>query len=223
MTDPAGAARWVVAAAWAAMLVSLLRRGLARGRPGGEVRRDPASLAGLALEAAAFAAVFARRDAAHALPSAAPAPLAWAVVAFAAVLLAASALLADRSLAVLGAQWRVVASVGSEDRLVTEGPFARVRHPVYAAMLGALLGTGVLLSGPVTWASAAAAYLAGTAIRIRSEERLLRARFGAAHEAYARKVPALLPLRRRPAASGREGDLSPGSAPPRAGRRGAPR
>jgi len=201
LIDPAGAARWVVVTAWAALLVSLSWRGRARGRRSGEVRRDPVSLAGLALEGAAFAIVYVRRDAMHAMPSTAAAPVAWAVVGLAAVLLAASALLADRSLAVLGGQWRVVASVGTEDRLVTEGPFAHGRHPVYAAMLGVLLGTGVLLTGPLTLASAAAIYLAGTTIRIRSEERLLRSRFGAAHEAYSRNVPALLPVRRRPAAS----------------------
>ena len=33
----------------------------------------------------------------------------------------------------------------------------------------------------------------GTAIRVRSEEKLLRAHFGAEYEDYARRVPAILP------------------------------
>ena len=35
----------------------------------------------------------------------------------------------------------------------------------------------------------------GTAIRVRSEEKLLRAQFGAEYEDYARRVPAILPWR----------------------------
>lgn len=185
------AARWVVVAAWAAALVSLAWR--ARARRSTERRRDPVSLAGLALEFAAFAGLYVLRDPARALPAAAPDPVAWVVVALAALLLAGSVILADRALALLGAQWRVVASVAAEDRLVMDGPYARVRHPVYTAMLGMLAGTGVLLAAPAVVAGAAAVYLAGTAIRIRAEDRLLRARFGAAHEAFARDVPALLP------------------------------
>lgn len=195
MTGAAAAARWVVVAAWAAALASLAWR--ARARRAAERRRDPVSLVGLALEFAAFLGLYALRDAARALPAAVPSPLAWSVVVAAGLLLAASVVLADRALAVLGAQWRVVASVAAADRLVMDGPYARVRHPVYTAMLGMLLGTGVLLAAPLVVAGAAAVYLAGTAIRIRSEDRLLRARFGAAHEAYAREVPALLPRVRR--------------------------
>jgi protein-S-isoprenylcysteine O-methyltransferase Ste14 len=39
----------------------------------------------------------------------------------------------------------------------------------------------------------AAVYVAGTEIRIRSEERLLGARFGPAFDEYRRQVPAFLP------------------------------
>jgi protein-S-isoprenylcysteine O-methyltransferase Ste14 len=37
-------------------------------------------------------------------------------------------------------------------------------------------------------------YLAGTAIRIRAEETLLRERFGLAFDAWARETPALIPF-----------------------------
>ena len=40
---------------------------------------------------------------------------------------------------------------------------------------------------------AGAVFVAGTTIRIRSEERLLRAAFGPEYEAYARRVPAFIP------------------------------
>ncbi len=187
----AAAGRWVAVAAWAAALASFAWRARARRRT--RRRRDPVSLVGLALEAAAFLGLYLLRDPSRALPAVAPTPVAWSVVVLAALLLAGSIALSDRALAVLGAQWRVVASVAAGDRLVTDGPYARVRHPVYVAMLGMLAGTGVLLATPAAVAGAAAVYLAGTAVRIRSEDRLLRARFGAAHAAFARDVPALFP------------------------------
>lgn len=195
MIAPVAAGRWIVVVSWVLLLGSLGWR--ARARKATERRRDPLSLVGLALEGAAFFALYMSRDPARSLPAVAPPAVAWAVVALAAVLLAASIGLADRALTVLGAQWRVVASVAEGDRLVTDGPYAHLRHPVYSAMLGMLVGTGVLLAPPASVVVAAAVYAVGTAIRIRSEERLLRAKFGAAQEAYARAVPALLPRRGR--------------------------
>jgi protein-S-isoprenylcysteine O-methyltransferase Ste14 len=41
-------------------------------------------------------------------------------------------------------------------------------------------------------------YVAGTEIRVRAEEALLAERFGAAFEAYKRRVPAYLPFPRGP-------------------------
>lgn len=35
----------------------------------------------------------------------------------------------------------------------------------------------------------------GTAIRVRAEENLLRSQFGAEYEAYARRVPGIVPIR----------------------------
>ena len=189
--SPGQVARVVVWASWVGLLGSLAWR--ARGRRSAERRRDPVSLAGLALEGVAFFGIFHLRDASRALPAASPPAIAWPVVALAALLLVASVLLADRALAVLGSQWRVVASVAADDRLVMDGPYAYVRHPVYTAMFGILVGTGMLLAAPAVVAASTVVYFAGTSIRIRSEERLLRARFGASQDAYARAVPALLP------------------------------
>jgi protein-S-isoprenylcysteine O-methyltransferase Ste14 len=60
-------------------------------------------------------------------------------------------------------------------------------------MFGMLLGTGVLVSRWESIVVGALFFHWGTMIRIRIEERLLRAAFGAAYENYARKVQALIP------------------------------
>lgn len=79
-----------------------------------------------------------------------------------------------------------------EQRLVTSGIRARVRHPVYLAhfceMLAWSVGTGLL----VLYALTAFALLTGT-VMIRVEERELEQRFGDEYRSYRRRVPAFLP------------------------------
>jgi protein-S-isoprenylcysteine O-methyltransferase Ste14 len=60
-------------------------------------------------------------------------------------------------------------------------------------MLGMLIATGIAVSYWQALVIATFVFLAGTLIRVRSEERLLRETFGAEFEAYAQRVPALLP------------------------------
>jgi protein-S-isoprenylcysteine O-methyltransferase Ste14 len=79
-----------------------------------------------------------------------------------------------------------------EQRLVTEGIRARVRHPVYLAhlceMLAWSLGTGLA----VCWGLTAFAMVTG-AVMIRMEDSELEERFGEEHRSYRESVPAVLP------------------------------
>ncbi len=93
----------------------------------------------------------------------------------------------------LGKEWSITARVVTGHKLATGGPYNLVRHPIYTGMLGMLIATGIAVSYWPALAVATLVFLAGTMIRIRSEERLLRETFGAEFEAYAQRVPALLP------------------------------
>ncbi|MGA8223557.1 MAG: isoprenylcysteine carboxylmethyltransferase family protein [Candidatus Acidiferrales bacterium] len=93
----------------------------------------------------------------------------------------------------LGKQWALVARVVEGHELITEGPYSVVRNPIYLAMLGMLVATGLAVSRWEALATAIILFFVGTEIRIRSEERLLREAFGAKFEEYARGVPAFLP------------------------------
>jgi protein-S-isoprenylcysteine O-methyltransferase Ste14 len=93
----------------------------------------------------------------------------------------------------LGKQWALAARLVEGHDLISDGPYRLVRNPIYTGMLGLLLATGLAMSRWTTLLAASAVFAAGTLIRIRSEENLLRQAFGAAFDEYARKVPALIP------------------------------
>ena len=96
----------------------------------------------------------------------------------------------------LGRNWSVTLQLREEHKLVTNGVYARMRHPMYSAMF--LLGVGQVFYLPNK--IAAPAYFVGFgllyALRVRAEERMMRDRFGAAYDEYAARVPRLLPFGR---------------------------
>lgn len=110
-----------------------------------------------------------------------------------------------RALQRLGEQWSLEAKVRPKHRLVTEGPYAWVRHPLYLSFLLLTLGTGLAFSSLAGLLLALPVSLSGAGIRITVEERLLRQRFGGAYRSYCQRVPALFPrLTRKGARIGEE-------------------
>jgi len=94
----------------------------------------------------------------------------------------------------LGRHYDLELEVHADHELVDSGPYRLVRHPVYSGLgahfAGACLATGdlVLIAGTLL-VSYPSFYL-----RARAEERLLRQRFGAAYDGYAKRVGMLVPL-----------------------------
>ncbi len=78
-----------------------------------------------------------------------------------------------------------------EHRLVTHGPFAHVRHPLYLGLQIAAVG-GFLIYRTWTLVFVTANFMA-LFIRARREERALAAEFGEQWDAYCQQVPAWLP------------------------------
>jgi protein-S-isoprenylcysteine O-methyltransferase Ste14 len=78
--------------------------------------------------------------------------------------------------------------------LITSGPYNIVRNPIYTGMFGMLLATGLAISHWIGLVIAIIIFALGTAVRVHSEEKLLREAFGEDFEAYARRVPAVVPL-----------------------------
>lgn len=81
----------------------------------------------------------------------------------------------------------------TEGELVTRGPFALVRNPIYSA---AILFTWAGAAAHLNLVSAALALLVlgGMLVRIRFEEQALRERYKEAYAAYCRRVKRLVPF-----------------------------
>jgi len=77
--------------------------------------------------------------------------------------------------------------------LVTSGPYALVRHPIYTGLLLALLGSTLAL-GDLRAVLAFALAAGALWHKLRIEERWMRQQFGDAYQAYSRRVAALIPF-----------------------------
>lgn len=93
----------------------------------------------------------------------------------------------------LGGNWSATVTVKRDHRLIRQGPYAIVRHPIYTGFLLGLLGTALALG---VWRGIAGLALAfiGWRMKSRLEEGFMAAQFGAEYTEYQRKVKALIPF-----------------------------
>ena len=108
-------------------------------------------------------------------------------------LAAASGWLIYNSVRTLGRQWAMRARLVEDHKLITEGPYAYIRNPIYTGMLGMLIATGLATEHWIALAAAIVIFMIGLMIRVRVEESLLRSQFGPEFDAYASRVPAVVP------------------------------
>lgn len=168
--------------AWVVWMVPFFR--LPRGGPAQQL--DRRARWGIVLEGIGFAFVWSQW-------AWAAAPPAWRQAA-AVPFLIAGPVLSWTSARTLGRQWRFDAGLNADHRLVREGAYRVVRHPIYASMFSLLIGTGLLMTRPRFFAVAIVFFVLGTEVRVRIEDALLSARFGDAFASYRRRVPAYIPF-----------------------------
>lgn len=116
----------------------------------------------------------------------APQPVAGAIAIGCAAALALWSLAWFRS-------WKLRAQVDASHELATGGPFALVRHPIYAAMDALALGSFAWLPTPLTLAGLVAMAIVG-GLRARIEERLLCEAFGERYREYMRRTKRFVPF-----------------------------
>jgi len=93
----------------------------------------------------------------------------------------------------LGGNWSSMVTLKQDHTFIRTGPYAIVRHPIYAGLLLALFGTAIELGefgGFLGVILAFAAWLA----KARIEESFLRLQFGGAYVQYSQQVKTLIPF-----------------------------
>jgi len=170
-------------------LIFLLRK---KSPKAAEAKRASVAKWGIALQACGFALVGSiHRASWWPLPASTVGEAALAVVAV--VLAFASSWWSLRAVQTLGKQWTYEARVIEGNELITQGPYAVVRNPIYLGMFGLMVATGLVFTTWWVLLIAVTAFLIGNQVRIRAEENLLRETFGSRFDDYARRVPAFFP------------------------------
>jgi len=92
----------------------------------------------------------------------------------------------------LGSNWSGRATVKAGHELITRGPYALARHPIYTGLIAAILGS-VLVIGQWRAITGAAIIVFAFLVKISQEERLMMQTFPEAYPLYRQRVKALLP------------------------------
>jgi protein-S-isoprenylcysteine O-methyltransferase Ste14 len=95
--------------------------------------------------------------------------------------------------AVLGRFWSPYLQLRSDHRLITHGPYARIRHPIYSAIVGWLVSLGLVAANRISFVFAALGAL-NFLLRIRGEEKMMLEQFGDEYQDYMMRTGRLLPM-----------------------------
>jgi protein-S-isoprenylcysteine O-methyltransferase Ste14 len=174
----------------AAFFAMLLRTRLGAGSSGAGDKRSLWSAAGIGLQMLAFAGTGFGRVTLALPPTSFKAITEAAAVA---ALMASAVYFFSNAARHMGANWSLVARTRADHRLVTDGVFAYVRNPIYVAMAAFLLALATGLGHGANLILAAPLFALGTWIRVREEEKLLRAQFGDAYDDYVACVNRFVP------------------------------
>jgi protein-S-isoprenylcysteine O-methyltransferase Ste14 len=92
----------------------------------------------------------------------------------------------------LGRQFSPQLQIRSEHQLITHGPYAHIRHPLYTALFGFGLSLALLTAN---WFFVAffLVFLVGLLARVPKEERMLLDQFGEEYEAYLSRTGRFFP------------------------------
>ncbi len=93
----------------------------------------------------------------------------------------------------MGRNWALVARTRGDASLVTNGPFAYVRNPIYVALALFMVAVAIAYGHSRLLVIALPLYALATWMRVALEEKVLRAQFGTEYDAYASRVKRFLP------------------------------
>jgi protein-S-isoprenylcysteine O-methyltransferase Ste14 len=92
----------------------------------------------------------------------------------------------------LGKEWSPQLQLREEHHLVTTGPYARIRHPLYAAGLGYMTSLALVTANWV-FIVFAVAVIVGLATRVPKEEKMMIEEFGEEYKVYMQRTGRFFP------------------------------
>ena len=93
----------------------------------------------------------------------------------------------------LGDNWSVTLEIDARHRLVTQGVYRFVRHPMYTSFLVSGLGQALLLANWVAGPAALVAVAVLVLVRLPNEEAMMIEAFGDQYRAYMRSTGGIVP------------------------------
>jgi protein-S-isoprenylcysteine O-methyltransferase Ste14 len=93
----------------------------------------------------------------------------------------------------LSTNWSATLQIRESHALVTTGLYSRIRHPMYLALLLYGVGQAFVIPNGIAAAACLLGNVVLVAARIGPEERMMRATFGAAYDAWVRRTHRLVP------------------------------
>ncbi|MBS3649835.1 isoprenylcysteine carboxylmethyltransferase family protein [Pseudaminobacter sp. 19-2017] len=126
-------------------------------------------------------------------PDTADYPARWWAVVLGAAIVVAGLWTFRRSHKELGRNWSITLEIRDEHRLISSGPYALVRHPMYTSFFLIALGQLFLLpnwfAGPIGLVGFAVLFF----VRVAKEERMMLETFGPQYTTYMGRTKRLIP------------------------------
>jgi len=92
----------------------------------------------------------------------------------------------------IGRNWGIPMSLRQGHELVTSGPYAYVRHPIYTGIMLAMIGSALAIG--LAWLLLFAISFVYFLLSARTEEKMMVAQFPDAYPAYRRRTKMLIPF-----------------------------
>ena len=127
-------------------------------------------------------------------PEAADYPSRIWTVALGTIVFAGALWLFRRSHEELGRNWSITLEIRDQHRLVSGGPYAWVRHPMYTSFMLMALGQACLLSNWIAGPAGLAGFAVLFFLRVDKEERMMTETFGPQYISYMERTKRLIPL-----------------------------
>jgi|SRR5437762_3599775 len=93
----------------------------------------------------------------------------------------------------LGTNWSITLEVREQHRLITQGVYRWIRHPMYSALVLYALGLALVIPNWVAGPSNLIAFAVLFVLRVSAEEKMMAEQFGDEYAAYTARTKRLVP------------------------------